>query len=711
MVNPLIWRHPRLPQKGITMPDTKTTATRAKPRSRRTRKILLTVGGIIVAIPVLAIIFLLTYDWDRARPWLNAKVSDAIDRPFAIAGHLAVKWERPADAIGEHERGWRDYIPWPHLIANDVHVGNPEGLPQRDMASVRQFSFSLNPFALLSHTINIPVLRFDGPKVELLRLDPTHYNWVFKHEEKKSKWKLDLERLVLSRAVVHVQDAVTKADVTADIDTLANDPKYGIAFKLHGSYNGAEVGGGGKTGAVLTLRDQDAPFPVQADVHSGPSRVAVEGTVTRPARLAGLDLRLKLAGPSMARLDPFTGLVLPETPAFSTEGHLTGSLGDESDEKRSRWTYENFKGKVGESDIAGSLSFQNRKPRGKLTGHITSHQLRFADLGPLIGADSNASKQARGVAPVQPNGKALPVEKFHTEKWKKLDADVRFSADRIVKTAQLPLNKLQTHLTMDNGVLRLKPLDFGLAGGTVTSTVTLDGSGGAGKDAIKATLEATARRIEVKQLFPQIQKIQQATAGDVYGQAKLTATGDSVAEMLAKSNGEVKGLVSQGVVSKLLLEEAGLNVANVVMTKLFGDKQVQLNCLASDLDVVNGVARTNTFVLDTEEAIVDVNGTVNLSSEQMDLRVKPETKALRLFTLRTPFYVRGTFKHPDLQLDKKVLALKGGAAAALAIVAAPAAALLPLINMGPGKDSPCAALLAQAGAKPVAPPPGQAKRH
>jgi hypothetical protein len=57
-----------------------------------------------------------------------------------------------------------------------------------------------------------------------------------------------------------------------------------------------------------------------------------------------------------------------------------------------------------------------------------------------------------------------------------------------------------------------------------------------------------------------------------------------------------------------------------------------------------------------------------------------------------------------------VLALKGGAAAALAVVAAPAAALLPLINTGPGEDSPCAALLAKAGAKPQAPPPGKQKR-
>jgi uncharacterized protein involved in outer membrane biogenesis len=117
----------------------------------------------------------------------------------------------------------------------------------------------------------------------------------------------------------------------------------------------------------------------------------------------------------------------------------------------------------------------------------------------------------------------------------------------------------------------------------------------------------------------------------------------------------VKGLVSQGAVSKLLLEEAGLNVGNIIVTKLFGDKQVQLNCLAADLDVKrrgqHPHLRARHRRSDRRHQWLGQPG-----NEQMDLRVKPETKALRLFTLRTPFYVRGTFKKPDLQLDKKVLA-------------------------------------------------------
>ncbi|RZJ82652.1 MAG: AsmA family protein, partial [Massilia sp.] len=86
----------------------------------RRKKILLSIMGIVVAIPVIVIVFILTFDWNRARPWINAKVSDAIDRPFAIRGNLDVEWERPAKNMAPGERTWRDHIPWPHLIANDT---------------------------------------------------------------------------------------------------------------------------------------------------------------------------------------------------------------------------------------------------------------------------------------------------------------------------------------------------------------------------------------------------------------------------------------------------------------------------------------------------------------------------------------------------------------------------------------------------------------
>lgn len=676
------------------------------PARRKGTKILLSILGILVAIPVVAIVFILTFDWNRARPWINAKVSDAIDRPFAIRGKLDVEWERPARNMAPGERTWRDHIPWPHLIANDTHIGNPAGLPAQDMASVRQFSFSLNPFGLLNRTIGIPLLRFDSPRVDLLRLDEKRNNWTFRRNQEKSRWNLDLERVVLTDGVVHIKDAVTKADVTAQVRTLDNNQTYGVGFTVGGTYNGSKVEGGGKAGAVLSLKQHTTPYPVQVELRSGGSRIAVEGTVTRPSKLAALDLKLELAGNSMGELFNFTGILLPTTGPYSTSGRLTGTI----DEARSRWVYDGFKGKVGSSDIGGRLEFVTGEPRPKLSGNVRSQQLVFADLAPLIGADSAAAKKRRNADVVQPEGKVLPVEEFKTERWNKLDADVRYAADRIVRDTAFPISKLSTHIKMNNAVLDLEPLEFAMAGGTVRSNIRLDGRGRQGPKAIKAQAKVTARKIEIKKLFPKIEQLQ-ASVGSISGDANLTAQGNSVASLLAGSNGELKTLISQGQVSKMLLEMMGLNVANIVITKLFGDKQVQINCMATDFAVTDGLARTRYFVLDTKEALVNISGSINLANEQMDLRIDPKTKGLRLISLRSPFYVRGTFSNPDVSVDKGVLAMKAGSAAVLAAVAAPVAALLPLINTGPGEDSDCARLLAESREKPTAPPPGQVQRR
>ena len=670
----------------------------SRPMPRPT-KIALAVAAVVVALPVAAVVVLMTMDWDRARPWINNKVSTAIERPFAIRGHLALNWEKPP-AVPGHAR-WRDHLPWPHIVANDVHIGNPAGF-DGEVASVKQFDFSVSPLAAFTRTITIPVLRFTAPDIDLQRKADGSNNWTFHREDKPSAWTLDLERVVFAKGVVRYRDAIEKADLTADVDTINADPAYGVRWDLHGSYHGEPATGSGKAGAVLSLQEQTAPYPLQAEVKLGSAvHISVEGTLTKPTALAALDLRLKLAGASMAQLYALTGVVLPETPPFSTEGRLLGELGKHS----SHWTYDKFTGKVGSSDIGGHLEYRSGAPRGSLTGNIVSHQLVFADLGPLVGADSNASKQARGAAPVQPSGKVLPVETFRTERWTSVDADVQFGADHIVRDKQLPISKLATHVRLHEGVLTLDPLNFNIAGGDLHSAIKLDGSGREGKNAIRANATVVARHIHIRELFPTIGDLQ-ATVGEINGDAKLSATGNSVASLLAASNGELKTLIDQGEVSKLLLEKMGLNVGNIVLTKLFGDKQVKLNCMATDFAVNNGVMQTRTFVVDTDEAVITAAGTINLGNEQLDLMLKPETKSLRILSLRAPLYVRGTFSAPDVSVDKGVLALKAGSAVALAVVALPAA-LLPLINTGPGKDSPCVRLLADARVKPVAPPPGQ----
>ncbi len=146
-----------------------------------------------------------------------------------------------------------------------------------------------------------------------------------------------------------------------------------------------------------------------------------------------------------------------------------------------------------------------------------------------------------------------------------------------------------------------------------------------------------------------------------------------------------------------------------MLTTLFGDKQVNINCMATDFAVDRGIMYSRTFVIDTQEAIINVDGVISLADETLHLTINPKTKGLRIISLRAPLYVRGPFKKPSVSVDKGVLAMKAGGALALATLAAPAAALLPLVNTGPGEVSECGKLLAAAREKPTAPPPGKRK--
>ena len=84
----------------------------------------------------------------------------------------------------------------------------------------------------------------------------------------------------------------------------------------------------------------------------------------------------------------------------------------------------------------------------------------------------------------------------------------------------------------------------------------------------------------------------QATVGQINGDAKLTGHRQFGGLLLAASNGEVKTLVNQGTVSKMLLEQMGLNVGNIILTKLFGDKQVQTQLPGDRFQRRQGPART-----------------------------------------------------------------------------------------------------------------------
>src|SRR5690606_10833851 len=339
----------------------------------RIRKIMWWSMLALLGLFALCLVLLLTFDWNKARPWINERVSEAAGRPFAINGDLSLTWERTQFDSGT----WHDWLPVPRLSAYNVTMGNPDWSKlDRNMAEIGHITFSVNPIPLLSKDIIIPTLQLDDPKLVLERIADGRNNWTFKKDDDAppSAWTLDLQHLLLHNGEISLKDAVKHIDAKAEIASIpasaGND--FVMEWKVSGSFNHARISGGGKAGALLALHDEKKPFPLQARLNVGKTSISVNGTVTKPQALAAVDMRLKLSGASMADLYPLTGITLPKTPPFATEGHLTGVL----NEAGGKWTYDKFSGKLGDSDLSGTLTYEGKQPRPLLSGTVVSNLLQ-----------------------------------------------------------------------------------------------------------------------------------------------------------------------------------------------------------------------------------------------------------------------------------------------------------------------------------------------
>ncbi|WP_454254531.1 AsmA family protein [Pseudomonas sp. Marseille-Q8238] len=656
-------------------------------------------------------LFLVLFDWNLIKPTLNEKVSEALNRPFAIEGNLAVVWRRE-----DGEGGWHAWVPWPHVAAERLTLGNPEWIKGDPFVHLEKVELRLAPLPLLWKTVRIPRIDLTGPDANLQRLADGRSNWTFDlgeqtatEEDEPTPWTLDIGTIGFDQSRVRLDDQPLKTRLEVHVDPLgqpiafseivgkaaaqkaadqdATPQDYAFAWRAKGAYQGQALEGSGKVGGLLALQDTALPFPVQADVRAGSTRIILAGTLTDPQNLGALDLRLRLSGSSLGNLYPLTGVTLPDTPAYSTDGRLVARLHDDSG---ATFLYQGFNGRIGDSDIHGDLTFVARQPRPKLSGTLVSNQLLFSDLAPLIGADSNAEKKARGAPANQPGDKVLPVEVFRTERWRAMDADVRFTGKRIVHSDQLPISDLDTHLVLNDGRLSLEPLRFGMAGGTLESTIQLDGN----RVPLQGRAQIKARHFKLKQLFPTFAPMQ-TSLGELNGDADISGTGNSVAALLGSANGELKMLMNDGAVSRGLMEIAGLNVGNYVVNRLFGDDEVEINCAAADVGIKQGVLSTRLFVVDTENAIITVDGTANFASEQLNMDITPESKGLRVFSLRSPLYVRGSFKNPSAGVHATPLVLRGAGMLALGAVVAPAAGLLALVAPSGDQPNECESLLKQ----------------
>src|SRR5450830_651390 len=168
--------------------------------------ILLLVGAFIV--------FVATFDWNRARPLINREVSSRIGRDFAIQGDLKIRFLQGLAS----EHGWRRYLPRPQISAGDVRLANPgwsSAGPQ--MFTARHVDLALHPLALLRKRVVLTDVVLDMPVMALERRADGSNSWTFKHTDTSAPtlWSLQVQRLAFAGGSLRYVDGAIDLDLQA----------------------------------------------------------------------------------------------------------------------------------------------------------------------------------------------------------------------------------------------------------------------------------------------------------------------------------------------------------------------------------------------------------------------------------------------------------------------------------------------------------------
>lgn len=636
----------------------------------------------IAAVLLVLVLVVVFFPWDLLRGPINRHVSEQLGRRFEITQHLSVRLGRTTT-----------------VRADGVEFANPEWANKPYLVKAAAAEFDIKLFPLLVGKVELPRIALTAPEIGLQMEPDGRRTWALSRDTSDEGAIPRIDALLIDGGSVDYQAAAQGANIHVDF-SLAQEAagQLPLSYKATGKWKNDAFSANGRTGGVLQLsKDMEAPFPIEVNAVAGKTSLKAKGTIANLANLAGVDATFDLQGRNLEELYKLLGVVLPSTPPYKLRGKLN--------KQGEVWAATQIQGMLGSSDISGALSFDQSAAVPLLTGKVQSKVLDFADLAPVIGlpppagptpVKTAASKAEPVPAPVKvtkagaSSRKVLPVATLDVTRLKAMNADVVYSAADIRHVQVLPLDKGSVHVKLNGGVLQLEPVTLGIAGGTVAGSIRID----ANLVPAGFSTRLDVRAVQLNQLFPAVETTK-SSLGKISGQFDLKGRGNSLAQMLGTSSGDVAVLMGKGEMSNILLEFMGLDGGEVIKFLVRGDRNVRLRCAAAAFEVKQGLMTTKTIVLDTTDTVINGRGTINLADETLDLILDPAPKDQSILSLRSPLKIGGTFASPSAGPDKGALAGRAGIALALGVIN-PLLALAATIETGPGQDENCKAILAKA---------------
>jgi uncharacterized protein involved in outer membrane biogenesis len=656
-------------------------------------RILKWVVVVLVLLVAVAVVAVLTVDVNRFKPQIAAAVEDATGRKLDIAEDMKLSLM----PLG--------------VSVKRVSFANAGWGSRPQMATVGEFTAQLDLFALLGQQIKVDRLVLADVDMLLEKNRQGQANWEFTAQKPAGaaspvQQKVEarggslsglpvISDVLLKNVKLAYRDAQSGAHNDVTLTELSVKQTAGglLATKLVANVDGNAITADGTLGSLDELMAPSRPWPVKLAVTLPGAKASVEGSIAQPLQAKGLALKLAAETPDLAKLAALAGASAPPVPlSLQTEV---------KDLAPQRYGLTGIVAKVADSDLSGSgeVNLAGAKPAVKLelaSKNMDVTQLMPKESGPKSAAGGTASGAGRPAAAPKSDGRLFSADPLPLDGLNAADAVLAYKAERL-KAPMLDVQGVTLNLTLKDGVLNAKPAVANLASGNLSGDITVNGKA----KSLTARLDGKGVMLsEYLQKNGITDIVRRGGSTDLALDVSSSAV--SLRQMMAGLNGKLVLKVGEGELKEEYIREFLPGLARAVAALDRATAKTKMHCVVTGLDFKNGVVTPKAMLAETGSLTMTGDGTVNLGTEQLDLRLVPSSRDTGLAAALPPVRVRGALADPSFTPDPAALAknLLGTAAGVAAL--GPLALLSPALGSG-GDDAAtaCAKAVALAEARPV----------
>jgi len=395
-------------------------------------------------------------------------------------------------------------------------------------------------------------------------------------------------------------------------------------------------------------------------------------------------------------LGDLLSITLPRTSAFKINSNIEKNI--------EGWLIDIKSAHIGRSDLYGNFKYDTRPEKALLQGTLKGKRFILADLAPAFGANTQESSK--------PRTRVFPNQPLNFATYNRMNAEIKVDIDYVDlgNAFRESITPFKADLNLNKNKLSLAKIYAKTAQGSIMGDIIIDAHNHKvinpkveqqnvalkpdwhinlavkGINLEKWLEVSDERKKKAKENSAQKEVPQAYITGLLNGQAKLSGTGNSTAELLSSLNGDMSFYIHKGAISHLVIEAAGLDVAQAVGLLIKGDQNIKMQCAVADFKANKGVMKSNVTLIDTEVTTILLDGNVNMGEEKLNLRMTAQPKNFSPFTVRSPIEVNGTFLNPTVSPTKTPIAARVVGGVLLAFIN-PFAAILPFLDPGSSADS------------------------